>query len=137
MTTLSPEADQFLAEAAQGFNAAQRALEEHWNFSTYVRWGYDPNTGVLETHYRDGSTLRAEGQLLGTYSVEGKSFEWAWNSPHFKRAPIASDSRRVREAGKALGIRYLDEGMIPVPSEVALSYLCGIGLKVTGAQGVF
>ena len=135
--TLSPEADRFLADVASEFNAAQHRLEERWNLSSYVRWEFDPGTGELELHYEDGSRIVATGQLLGTYSVSGGTFEWAWNSPHFKRSELSRDSKRVRDLGKQLDISYLQAGMVPVPGDVFLSFLCGIGLKAVGAEGVF
>ena len=134
---LSPDADQFLAEATAQFNAAQKQLDEQWRLPGYERWEYDPGTGVLELSYADGSTLLANGQLLGTYSVSGRTFEWAWNSPHFRKSPIAAASREVKAVGQRLGISYVVAGMIPVPTEVALSYVCAIVLKASGAAGVF
>jgi hypothetical protein len=102
-----------------------------------VRWEFDPGTGRLDLHYEDGSRIVAMGQLLGTYSVSGGTFEWAWNSPHFKRSELSRDSKRVRALGKELDIGYLQAGMVPVPGDVFLSFLCGIGLKTAGAEGVF
>ena len=134
---LSPEADRFLAEATAQFNATQKQLDEQWQLPGYERWEYDPGTGMLELSYADGSKLFANGQLLGTYCVADRTFEWAWNSPHFRKSPIAAASREARAVGQRLGIAYLVEGMIPVPTEVALSYVCAIGLKASGAAGVF
>jgi hypothetical protein len=134
---LSPEADQFLAEATREFNAAQKRLDDEWQLPGYERWEYDPASGVLELTYADGSKLFANGQLLGTHCVADRTFEWAWNSPHFRKAPIAAASREVKALGRRLGISYLVRGMIPVPTEVALSYVCAIALKATGASGLF
>ena len=50
---------------------------------------------------------------------------------------IAKASRTVQEVGERLGLSYTASGMIPVPGEELISYLCAIGLKATGSLGVF
>jgi len=134
---LSAEADAFLAAATANYNATLRALEARWNFSAYERWEFDPRSGQLQLRYADGSVVRASGQLLGTYCTADRTFEWAWNSPHFRRSPLADASRKVKAEGKRMGIDYLVAGMIPVPTEEALAFVCAIGLQVAEAEGVF
>jgi len=43
----------------------------------------------------------------------------------------------VKELGERLGLSYTTAGMIPVPGEELVSYLCAIGLKATSSLGVF
>ena len=133
---LSPEADKFLAEATAEFNAKQETLKRDWRFDAFQRWEYDDKKGILKLSFKDGAELQADGQLLGTYSPSGHSFEWAWNSPHFGNS-ITRGSKLVKKRGEELGIAYLQTGMVPVPGEVFLSYLVAIGSKVTGSLGIF
>ena len=133
---LSQDANNFLEKATMEFDAKQTDLENNWRFSTYTQWSYDPSLGLLKLEYSDGSSLLADGQLLGTFCVSDKTFEWAWNNSNFDIA-IIKDSKNVKVVGEKLGITYLQVGMIPLPDEVFLSYVCAIGLKVSDSVGMF
>ncbi len=134
--SLSPATDKFLAEASKEFNAKQKKLDNEWRFDAYQRWSFDVEKGLLELEFGDGTTLIADGQLLGTYCVSDATFEWAWNNPRFNKL-ITRDSQLVKEAGKTLKLSYTQAGMIPMPGEVYLSYICAIGLKASASLGVF
>ena len=43
----------------------------------------------------------------------------------------------VKKIGEQLGIAYLQKGMVPVPSDVFLSYYVAIGAKATDSAGIF
>ena len=133
---LSPEADQFLAEATVEFNTKQEALSRDWRFGKSKEWGYDQESGIFRMHFADGSQFNADGQILGSYCAGDSSWEWAWNNPNID-APVAKDSHAVKALGERLGIEYLTAGMIPIPGEAFVSYLCAIGIKATESIGVY
>jgi hypothetical protein len=133
---LSPEADQFLAAATAEFNTKQEALRQKWRFDDCEEWAYDQIGGVLRLTFNDGTAFLADGQILGSYSASDSSWEWAWNNPHVDPA-MARDSEAVKALGQRLGIEYLQAGMIPVPGDDFLSYLCAIGIKATDSIGVY
>jgi len=135
-TPLSPEADKFLAEATAEFNAKQEALRRDWRFEKAAQWAYDQVSGILKLDFNDGAQFQADGQILGSYSAGGGSWEWAWNNPHVEAA-MAKDSKLVKQIGERLGIAYLIAPMIPVPAEDFAAYLAAIGVKATGAIGVY
>jgi hypothetical protein len=133
---LSPEADKFLAEATEEFNAKQEALDRNWHFDKYKQWGFEQLSGVFRLEFEDGTEFHADGQILGSYSAANNSWEWAWHNPYVDSS-ISRESRKVKEVGQRLGLSYTEAGMVPVPGEEFVSYLCAIGLKATGALGVF
>lgn len=133
---LSPEADKFLAEATEEFNAKQEALTRDWHFDDFKQWGFDQLNGVFRLEFEDGTEFQADGQILGSYSATNKSWEWAWHNPYVDPS-IARDSKTVKELGERLGLSYTATGMIPVPGDEFVSYLCAIGVKATGSLGVF
>jgi hypothetical protein len=133
---LSPEADQFLASAMEEFNARQKAMREEWRFDSYKQWGFEQLSGTFRIEYEDGKQLLADGQILGSYSASGNSWEWGWHNPYVDPA-IARDSKLVKEAGERLGLAYVTTGMVPVPNEEFVSFLCAIGLKASNSIGVF
>ena len=133
---LSPEADKFLAAATAEFNTKQEALHRDWRFGTAKQWGYDLVSGILKLDFEDGAQFQADGQILGSYSASGGSWEWAWNNPHVEMA-MARDSKFAKEVGERLGISYLQAPMVPVPGEEFASYLAAIGVKATESIGVY
>jgi hypothetical protein len=133
---LSPEADRYMAQATAEFNAKQEALKRDWRFGSGGRWGYDQISGIFKLDFPDGARFCAEGQILGSYAEANHSWEWAWNNPYVME-PIKKDSKLVKKLGERLGISYLVTGMVPAPIEEVVSYFCAIGLKATGAIGVY
>jgi hypothetical protein len=133
---LSPEADQYLAKAMKEFDDKQDALIREWRFDDFKQWGFEQLNGVFRLEFDDGTEFQADGQILGSYSAGEKSWEWGWHNPYVDPS-IARDSRKVRDLGARLGLSYTATGMIPVPGEEFVSYLCAIGVKATGSIGVF
>lgn len=133
---LSPEADQFLASALEEFNVRQKAMGQEWRFDSYKRWGFEQLSGTFRLEYEDGKQLLADGQILGSYSATENSWEWGWHNPYVDPA-IARDSKQVKEIGERLGLACVTPGMVPVPNEEFVSFLCAIGLKATSSISVF
>lgn len=133
---LSPEASQFLTAAMDEFNDRQKAMREEWRFDNYKQWGFEQLSGTFRIEYEDGKQLQADGQILGSYSSTGDSWEWGWHNPYVDSA-IARDSKAVKDLGERLGLTYVTTGTIPVPNEEFVSFLCAIGLKASNSVGVF
>jgi hypothetical protein len=133
---LSPEADKFLGTATEEFNVKQEALRRDWRFDSYKQWAYDQFGGVLKLDFKDGAQFLADRQILGSYAAGSHSWEWAWNNPHVEDS-MKRDSQLVKQLGERLDIEYLVAGMVPVPAETFVSYLCAIGIKATDSIGVF
>ena len=133
---LGPEADAFLAAAAEEFNEKQAALAANWGFGEYTQWGFDQDSGIFTLTLANGSRVLADGQILGSHSPRDGSWEWAWNNPNVE-AGVARASRAVKALGERLGIPYLVSGRIPVDGDPFVSYLCAIGAKATESEGAF
>ncbi len=133
---LTPDADKLLAEAVAEFDGKQQRLLSDWRMGEYIRWEFEPKTATLRFDFSDGPALRADAQLIGTFCVSDSSFEWAWNNPRFP-PNITRDSFQVRREGDELGLAYLRKGMVPLPNETFLSYLCSVSIKVVDADGIF
>ena len=133
---LSPEADAFLAASMSEFNLKQTALASDWSFTNYEKWDFDQYSGMLVLTLADGSRVLADGQILGSHSSRGGSWEWAWNNPNVE-AKMATASYKLKELGSRLGISYLVHGKIPVEGDALISYLCATGVKATDSDGAF
>jgi hypothetical protein len=133
---LSPEADKFLGIAMAEFNAKQEALRRDWRFGSATRWAYDPPSGIFTLEFADGAQFTADGQLLGSFSAESFSWEWAWNNPNLEPA-ATRDSILVKQLGDRLTVAYLIVGMVPIPGDLWVSYLSAIGIKATNSVGAY
>jgi hypothetical protein len=43
----------------------------------------------------------------------------------------------VKDEGSKLGLDHTQAGVLPIPGEAFLSYVCAIGLKVNASAGMF
>jgi hypothetical protein len=135
-TPLTPKQDAFLASCTQEYNEKLERLNRDWSFSKYKQWGFDQVSGIFFLELHDGSRVEAEGQVIGSYSSSGKSWEWAWANPNIEES-MKRDVQLVRQFGEKERIEYLSSGMVPVPDKLFPMFLSGIATKVIGSEGVF
>ena len=134
---VSPEADRWLSEAREEFNRKQAVLQTDW-IRQFKRWEFNPTTGVLTLFHADGGRSLATAEVLGSFSPTDETWEWAWNNPNMP-TKFSQKSIAVRQIGEQFDLEYLKQGTVPIPSngEAMSSYLCSLGLKATGAAGIF
>src|SRR5881396_3771403 len=100
---LSPEADKFLAEACAEYEGKRDALlTGEWRLTSCEDWGFDVDTGIVTVKFADGSQWQADGQFLGSYSLDDQTFQWAWDSPdmgELSRATVFWSKRQVSVLG--------------------------------------
>ena len=135
-TPLTAEADKFIDTALAEYHPKQEAMESEWRVSSHTEFEMDPDSGQFSITLSDGTSWRADAQILGTFHDEDQTWQWAWSNPD--RAEVVSrDSLMVKEVGQRLGICYLVWGIHRVPHAKAVDYLCAIGVKASGATGIF
>lgn len=135
---LSPEADQFLADAMAEYQAKREALMNgEWRLSQCADWGFDPESATVSVVFADGSRWQAAAQFLGSYAIKEQSWQWAWDSPDMGEK-LSYDSLLVKQLGERLNIGYLQlgGGSFPLPGPEFAEYLCAIGLKATDSLGI-
>ena len=116
---LTAEADAFAAAAVSEFNSKQAELRGNWGFETYRSWEFSPETSLLRLKFRDALYVEARCGFFATYDTVDKTLEWCWNNPRYPKKMVEA-SHTTRKFGEKLGLRYLTEGMIPVPTDIAL-----------------
>lgn len=73
------EFDTFVQTCGDELEAKQAALEEQFGLGRHARWAYDGNSGLLTFANEQGVTIvEAETTQLGSYSVNSKTWRWAW-----------------------------------------------------------
>lgn len=133
---LSEEADLFAAGSVEEFNSKQAELGEKWGFDEYNSWEFNPETSILRLKFEGATDVEARCGFFATYCTDDQTLEWCWNNPRYPKAMIEA-SHTVREFGEKFELKYLTQGMIPVPTDTSLSYVCSLALKANEAMGVF
>lgn len=133
---LSTEAINYLANARDELKSKLQALKQTWRFDEQERWGFDQLTGDFRLEFGDRKEFHADGQILGSYSESGGTWEWAWHNPYVA-PPIARDSQLVKETCERLGFTIASPGVVSVPHEQVVEDLCALGLKASDSIGVF
>src|ERR1044072_4387615 len=76
------EFDSFVKACGDQLDAKQAALEKQFGLGRYARWAYDGNSGLLTFADDQGVTaVEAATTQLGSYSVNSKTWRWAWANP--------------------------------------------------------
>ena len=132
---LSPEMDAFIASACEEYATGNERLREEWQLDQATRWDADLTVGVVRFQFADGRTVLGDLQVLGSWSRQARSWEWAWNNPNVENA-VKPDAERVREFGEKSGVSYLVAGFAPAPTIEIAAYLAAIAAKVVGVTAV-
>lgn len=133
---LFEEADLFVGASVDEFDLKQAELREKWGFDEYLTWEFNPDTSILKLKFEGMPDVEARCGFFATYCAADLTLEWCWNNPGYPKAMIEA-SHVVREFGEKFELKYLTQGMIPIPTGISLSYVCSLALKANEAMGVF
>jgi hypothetical protein len=133
---LTPDQDEYLADAIQIYNQSQKNYGERFGFTKHDEWGFDQAKGEFIFKDEGEVTVTADGQIIGSFSASDSTWEWAWNNPHVD-AGMKKSSLLVKEYGKNEGLVYLCEGILSLPDENYATYLAAVGQKVSGSEAVY
>jgi hypothetical protein len=90
----------FLTDAHNYLLEQQDICKKEYGLSSYERWFYDQETGLIEFFDGDTLKLRITYQEVGSVSKISNTWLWAWANPNLADN-IAVDSDEVREFGDA------------------------------------
>ncbi len=133
---LTPEQDEYLADAIQIYNNSLKEYEKKYGFANYDEWGFDQETGKFLLKDNGKVVISADGQIIGSFSSSDLSWEWAWNNPNVEPAMVQS-SLKVKEYGEKEGLNYFCEGVLQVPDVSYAAYLAAVGQKITNSEVVY
>ncbi|NVB84031.1 MAG: hypothetical protein HOV81_36990 [Kofleriaceae bacterium] len=100
------EASKLFHHAVHAAQAIQEQSQAKWNWHTMARWDYSVESLTLTMSDPDRPTLVADLRLVGSYSTNTNTFQWAWETCG-DCAPEAAASARLRELGTVRGISKL------------------------------
>jgi hypothetical protein len=134
---LSPEAQKFLDDAPGEFAVKLESLERDWKWNSIRESEFDWDSGLLRLDFEGGERVEAKVQMLGSYSVLDKSWQWPWvDHDGYVSEELKADSLKIKALGERLGLTYLCQDNVPMPKEL-LRGLCELAVKATDSLGVF
>ncbi|WP_416865265.1 MAG: DUF6882 domain-containing protein [Imperialibacter sp.] len=89
----------YLTQSYDYLTERQEICKNEFGLSTYQRWSYDQETGLIEFFNGDSLMLRISYQEVGSVSKSSNTWLWAWSNSYLLEN-IKLDSRVVREFGE-------------------------------------
>lgn len=133
--TLSQEADAFLTSCNVALNERQTRLDEKW-LQDSDRYDVDLEKGVFWVSKAGRKIAEFDVVVVGSIRTSSQTWEWAWNNPNY-RQELAVPRSIFDGIGDKFKLRYLQVGMVPVPSDKFGWYLSGIALQLAGGEGAY
>jgi hypothetical protein len=126
---------EFRHDATHQLMNLNKECEEKFHISSCPRWHYDFDCGTL-TFSRDGEPkIVASIQVVGTTSVSGGTWLWAWANQSLPKRVIEG-SVKVREFGEKERLPELTQKSWP-DNEYLGWEMAAIAAKVLGAKGAY
>jgi hypothetical protein len=133
---LTPDQDEYLADAIQLYNKSQKEYGEKYGFAQRDEWGFDQETGKFLLKDGGKAVVTADGQIIGSFSSVDCTWEWAWNNPNVE-PDMKRSSLLVKEYGEREGLGYFCQGILTVPDESYAAYLAAVGQKASNSEVVY
>lgn len=100
------EAAELIHHAVHAAQAIQERSQAKWNWHTMGHWNYSLESRTLTMSDPARPLLLADLRMIGSYSTNTNTFQWAWKT-FGDDAPEAAASARLREFGSVRGISRL------------------------------
>lgn len=84
----------------------QASSDQKWGWRSLSRWDYDEATRTLTFSASEGAHVVASVSLVGSYSTQSSTFQWAWQT-FPESAPQTRAVSRLRVFGEVRGIPQL------------------------------
>ncbi len=101
----TPEFKALLAGSMEGLRGQTALHRGTWHFGEEERWDFSQETAELVFTFPE-VIVCAPAQIIGTFDSQVGTWMWAWANPSIAES-LARDAARVREYGRAHGIRRL------------------------------
>jgi hypothetical protein len=122
-------------EAVHELMRLNELCEQEFRISSCPRWDYDFDRGTLTFSENGVPKVRASIQVIGTTSISGKTWMWAWANDSLPRN-VTNEVAKVREFGAAENIAQLTKEELPDDEYLGWG-LTAVAAKVLGAKGAY
>lgn len=131
---ISTEADAWLTDANTRYNESVALLKKTWLANTKQVTVSPDSHRLVFTGSEDKVTFDA--LIIGTVRRSDRSWEWAWNNPNLPNNRVVP-AKKLHELAAKFDLRYLKQGMVPVPMQDFPLLLSAITLKLHGGSGAY
>jgi len=129
------EIDRLLHRAVHEAQALHDASEARWHWGAMAHWDFDGDVGTMTFTDPAAPTLVADVQLVGSYSTQSSTFQWAWETLG-DDDPQAKAIARLQVFGEVRGIDRLIVPSWPA-EEVDGWEMASLAAYLLGADGLY
>jgi hypothetical protein len=126
---------QFIEMSSIALRFLQHHNEVDWGMPEAESFSVDQETGRIVFYFRDGKTVSAPVQIVGTFSQQAGSFMWAAENPSMDES-LTRASRSAREWAEANGLAEWSNSSFP-SSEAEAWEITAVAARLDGAFGAF
>jgi len=102
----------------------------------FERWSVDQTKGMLVWHMKDGGSVSAPLQIVGTYNPHDKTFLWAWTNPSVQKGLI-KHALTAKAFGAKHGIKELTDAKLVGYSVEKAEALGAVVNRICNGAGVY
>lgn len=128
------DVDRFWAESWIDLLNRQTALARAMKIGA-APWSVDQEAGLIRFERKDGSTVTAPIQIIGSWNPRTTAFTWGWDHPSV-HTRLRADAERTRWFGDKHDLSELTERTLKM-SELDAWRLTAVAMKVNAAQGAY
>jgi hypothetical protein len=128
------EAADLMHHAVHEAQGMQKASNERWGWRDMPRWDFDDEASTLTFSVGD-ERVTADVRLVGSFSINTNTFQWAWET-FAEDATEARDASRVRVFGEVRGISMLTTATFECDEGVSWK-MASIAAYLLGAEGLY
>ena len=116
----------------------QDRLENEHGFSSFSRWFFDQETGLLELFdAKEKKVLEAAVIGIGSYARNSNTWKWAWSNESIVPS-LRLKAEALKELEKITGIElFTDASAFEIENEAMAWELAAISVKHLNALGVY
>lgn len=129
------EAAELVHYAVHQAQALQDISDERWGWRDMARWDFDHDASTLTFSDSTRERVIADVRLVGSYSTNSNTFQWAWQTLRQGAAESAAVSR-LRVFGEVRGIRQLTTPCWQCDETTGWE-MAALAAYILGAEGVY
>lgn len=123
----------FRHEAVHALMELNEQADREYHIDVWPRWDYELEDGTLVFSEEGVPKVIASIQVVGTTSVEAKTWMWSWANEHLP-ANVVDRIRDVRKYGGSERVAELTESVLPDDEYLGWA-MTAIAARILGAKG--
>lgn len=113
----------------------KQAANAAWGLLNFKRWDLDLVRGEMRLGFDAGRLVSAPVQVIGSFSREDQTWQWAWDNPSVNRL-MTQDVKLCRAFGETYKLPQYTRPLIDCSEEDAHGF-AAVAMHLAGAPGVF